>query len=898
MVKRKIEKVMGNQFPFYEFLKTFYKDNKSKVRRYYKDLTKKFLDYNDKEKNSEAFLREPQFEALEMYVFIKEFLDNKQMYEIFDEWRNKEGKFADTNYFKGSIKKGQLTFFDETAKEHDIYFKELNKFSADYSNYIFSLAMGLGKTLLMATCIFYEFLLANKFPKDERFCHNALIFAPDLTVLQSLSEILTFDKTKVVPKEYAAVLDANIKIHYLTEGNTLNTIDKSDFNIIISNTQKIIVKRKTSEKTPGSKLFTQTKIIANTSLDDAISLIYGEAVNPDNLDLNQRFMKLSRLPHLGIYVDEAHHMFGADLEKALRSKDKTDHSNTSLRNTINLLSEYLRNEKNKDTGTTHLKYQSGIVGCYNFTGTPYVENSILPEVVYSYGLKEAIQNEYLKEVDVIGYENVKNEDFLRGVITEFWENYGGKTYDGLNPKLAIFGSKIDEIINEVKPAVEDILSELGIPITTILVNVGDTKDGKRYTSEADIGLFNSLDVKESEGNKKQFLLLVNKGREGWNCKSLFSVVLYRKLEKKSRVFVLQATMRCLRQITEEQQKARVFLSKENYEILNDELEKNFRLQISDLTKSESKREKYQVKVIPPPRYIKVKVIRHEYTCDPKKAPDKVDFKLSERDFSKYKATRYLKELGANYTVKEENIDYVRKTTHLNRYQLVFEIALYLNIKPTVISKILDTATDRIDKILELVNTYNDILYDILIPEIFNSLYEVKSNIITEEKTLLLLKEPKNAGYYEFSANPDLVIKNSDSEVQKYVSKSFHADTYCFDSKPEMECFRQYLRSSKVNKVYFTGMFTSNQGDFSIQYIDPESMRLRRYYPDFMAEMQDGTYQIIEVKGDNMIDDSVVKAKSYAALEIASIDSKMEYKIYPGNLIMKTNVLEENTQRNL
>lgn len=33
--------------------------------------------------------------------------------------------------------------------------------------------MGLGKTILMGTCIFYEFLLANKYPKDKRFCHNA-----------------------------------------------------------------------------------------------------------------------------------------------------------------------------------------------------------------------------------------------------------------------------------------------------------------------------------------------------------------------------------------------------------------------------------------------------------------------------------------------------------------------------------------------------------------------------------------------------------------------------------------------------------------------------------------------------------------------------------------------------
>ena len=68
-----------------------------------------------------------------------------------------------------------------------------------YSNYIFALTMGTGKTILMATCIFYEFILANKFPKDERYCHNALVFAPDKTVLQSLREIQTFDLSLVVP---------------------------------------------------------------------------------------------------------------------------------------------------------------------------------------------------------------------------------------------------------------------------------------------------------------------------------------------------------------------------------------------------------------------------------------------------------------------------------------------------------------------------------------------------------------------------------------------------------------------------------------------------------------------------------------------------------------------------
>ena len=101
----------------------------------------------------------------------------------------------------------------------------------------------------MATCIFYEFILASKFPKDDRFCHNALVFAPDKTVLQSLKEIQTFDLFKVVPTEYAQFLSMNIKFHYLDDtSTTLNTINDSDFNIIISNTQKIILKEVHKEK--------------------------------------------------------------------------------------------------------------------------------------------------------------------------------------------------------------------------------------------------------------------------------------------------------------------------------------------------------------------------------------------------------------------------------------------------------------------------------------------------------------------------------------------------------------------------------------------------------------------------------------------------------------------------
>lgn len=171
------------------------------------------------------------------------------------------------------------------------------------------------------------------------------------------------------------------------------------------------------------------------------------------------------------------------------------------------------------------------------------------------------------------------------------------------------------------------------------------------------------------------------------------------------------------------------------------------------------------------------------------------------------------------------------------------------------------------------------------------LYRFKSTQKSEDVDMVLLREPKDSGYYEFSANDELVItKGHNNFTPKEEAKSFHADTYCFDSKPEKECFLQYISSNKVKEIYFTGMFTSNQGDLSVQYYDPESKRLRKYYPDFLALMEDGSYQLIEVKGDNKIDDEVVLAKKAAAEEMA-VASGVHYLMYAGSTLMKSNVLE-------
>ena len=95
------------------------------------------------------------------------------------------------------------------------------------------------------------------------------------------------------------------------------------------------------------------------------------------------------------------------------------------------------------------------------------------------------------------------------------------------------------------------------------------------------------------------------------------------------------------------------------------------------------------------------------------------------------------------------------------------------------------------------------------------------------------------------------------------------------------------------------MFTANQGDLFVQYYDPNSGRIRHYYPDFLARLDNGTYQLIEVKGDNKLDDDVVKAKAEAAKEMA-VASGVEYKIYPSSEIMNSHILkylEDNAGKN-
>lgn len=872
------------ELPFYKYLWNFYSVHKAEIKSEYDPLTRRILSHANPD-NRGSFLRRPQYEAFEIYVFLKEYLGNPKLFDLFNEWRHNKGKFCvkDTQLLE-SISTDLFAEQEEKRKIEDAKIigpaiTQLQNLRQAYSNYIFSLTMGTGKTILMALCIFYEFLLAKKYPKDNRFCHNALVLAPDTTVLQSLKEILTFDKSKIFSADYAHTLDTILKFHFLEDdGISLSTMDGSDFNVIISTSQKIILKKKHKEDSAGVELF---KDRWNTALEGNKNADLYQ-IDETELTANQRYVKLTRLPQLGIYVDEAHHAFGKSLKSDMLDRSKE----TSLRLTIDNLAKELERGGSK------------VVACYNFTGTPYVDNQLMPEVVYEYGLRAAIDNRYLKEVDVKDFHNVKSKTFIEKSIEEFIRKYRGsakhfKRYEGMLPKMAIFANDIKELTNDLKPAVEAALKKNAISLDSILINVGDDK----VTKSDDLREFKLLDTVESQ---KQFILLVGKGKEGWNCRSLFSVALFRK--PNSTIFVLQATMRCLRSITEQQQHGIVFLSSENLAILKDELESNFRMTLADFTRDNNsgakERHIYICKKVAVEMYEQIST----YKVEPKKVGKYTIFDET------FVFDNYKKTVG-KHSLRNIDSATIRQEIHgvaervFTPYSLVAELSLYLTqheekgvlYSPSEIRDLLEKSTDGIDAILDKVNYANEILYEFVIPKLFEQLYTVKYEAGEIKKvTKLIAKEPPKNGpndqtpYYVMRFGDDKFISDEQAKYNAFNQtsgnkKSFNLSGYGFDSNSEKHFFdRNLFGNNKIKHIWFTGMLTNGQSEFNVHYIDPESHTLRSYYPDFLVEDKEGKFYIVEIKGRHLLNDPSTLAKEEYAKQMATL-SKMEYVFIPDDL---------------
>ena len=528
-------------------------------------------------------LREPQLKSIEVYLWLKFLGHNRKLADIirsgllYDESGVEEyelhlfGKNYTTQFLNRFALDNNLKNFHETlkrdwnGKEHD-WNEVLNQLlhNFDYPNFLFSLPMGAGKTYLMAAFIYLDFFFARLNKKDKRFAHNFLVFAPQASktaVLPSLQTIKDFHPEWILPENEASALKQIIHIEILDSlaskrkdklhGNNPNLekvnrlIQTKDFGLVfITNAEKVVLERY-DEKDLVFLKTGQMKI--------------GQEEVEEIKKTNELREKLSLIPNLTVILDEVHHTYRGSGQQEKK-----------LRQAVSILNQH----KNVTT----------VLG---LSGTPFVPTKVqigkeeirlnqIQDIVYNYSLADGI-GKFLKIPEVIGVQEVKEKKFISDSLDVFFKNFD-ITYPNKTKSKVVFYCPSKKVLHEeVLPVINDWYSKKR-PGKENEIFKYYTDDKEYKLPKESKASFHNLDKPYSD---KRVILLVAIGTEGWDCKSLTGVVLPRKETTEN--FVLQTTCRCLREVKNARnEKAMIFLGDGNYQVLNEQLEENYKLSIDDL----------------------------------------------------------------------------------------------------------------------------------------------------------------------------------------------------------------------------------------------------------------------------------------------------------------------------
>lgn len=540
-----------------------------------------------------GMMRDAQIEAIKTYLFLKIACGNKPLWKLFTEGdfltidlnnvsltthvRSilETNRAAATLYEYSCIKDDDgkpsapalKKYIEEFPHQIDYItvFKKLF-YGASYPDYIFSLPMGAGKTYLIAAFIYFDLYFSLNEPDNPAFAHNFMVLAPSglkSSIIPSIKNIQVFDPTWILPEPAASQIKKEIRFEILDEqktakkSNLVKNPNAQKINnhqpfeylrglVAVTNAEKVILDKIDKDKGNDRSLYTEDEweMIKNS---------------------NELRNIIARLPHLSILIDEVHHASDGDIK---------------LRQVVNKWAETETfNSVLGFSGTPYLSTAEAV----EVSETLSLQNKNLSNVVYYYPLIEGVGN-FLKSPTI----KVSNGDYaaiVRKGVTEFIDLYGTLVYaNGTNAKLAIYCGQIATLEEQVYPVVAEIVSKYGFnPTDTILKYHGGNKD---YAISDTAALeFALLDTSLS---KIKIVLLAQIGKEGWDCKSLTSVVLPQKGACPQNM-VLQTSCRCLRQVVKHHtETALIWLNADNAKTLNKELDKQQHTSIEELNKAGNK----------------------------------------------------------------------------------------------------------------------------------------------------------------------------------------------------------------------------------------------------------------------------------------------------------------------
>lgn len=542
-------------------------------------------------------LRDVQIKAIKTYLYLKIECQNKPLWQLFY-----EGYFSILNPFEPyqiyqrlnasaqdfniqdfinylQSNKAALSLYeialhlpknDLQQYIHENYitidyrqvFKDLF-YNISYTDYLFSLPMGAGKTYLMAAFMYLDLYFADNEPNNKAFAHNFLILAPSglkSSIIPSLRNIKDFDVSWILPEPSASKLKKLMKFEILNQSKTEKKSNKAQN----PNVAKI-ASYQPYEKMFGVVLLTNAEKVILDKLDkDVLYEDLNEKERQSWNSANELRDTITKIPNLSIFIDEVHH--AANEEIKLRQVV----NEWNKKGSVNMVAGF--------SGTPYLKSTEKI---FIDKGVK-IEHKEISNIVYYYPLIKGVGN-FLKKPVLKTAHSSNRLEIVEQALKEFLTD--SKIYENaLHSKIAIYCGSIENLEEQIYPKVCEILSEFKLSSECVLKF---HKGNKSYPEPKNaLNEFESLDTPLS---KIKVILLVQIGKEGWDCKSLSGVVLSQEGDCPKNM-VLQTACRCLRQVQKHKdEKALIYLNEFNYKKLAEQLAQEQKMSIEEFQKGEKKK---------------------------------------------------------------------------------------------------------------------------------------------------------------------------------------------------------------------------------------------------------------------------------------------------------------------
>lgn len=433
-------------------------------------------------------------------------------------------------------------------------------YGVSYTDYLFSLPMGAGKTYLMAAFIYLDLYFALNEPTNPAFAHNFIIFAPSglkSSVVPSLKTIQNFNPSWIIPEPAATDIKRMISFEVLDQGRTAKKSNK----IKNPNVQKIANHQPLSELFGLVAVTNAEKVILERIQEKKGQInLFEESDDERDKQANELRNLIGKLPSLSIFIDEVHHAVSDEIK--LRA----------------VVTKWAQN-----------KTVNSVIG---FSGTPYLEKAEkfkvvdslsvgtaeITNIVYFYPLIDGVGN-FLKRPIVKIADIADSSLIIEKGVREFLDTYKDTIYaDGLTAKLGIYCGTIEKLEEVIYPLVSRIVTEYGLGTDVILkFHKGNTQ----YKMSADSQM--QFDILDKSISKIRIILLVQIGKEGWDCRSLTGIILSQEGDCPKNM-VLQTSCRCLRQVIKgNPETALIYLNESNADKLNIQLEKQHHISLKEFS---------------------------------------------------------------------------------------------------------------------------------------------------------------------------------------------------------------------------------------------------------------------------------------------------------------------------